>query len=248
MGSIGIGPTIRGRPARPFASVMLGAAMMRGVKVAPETKVYELLAGMGPFQNPNPVKSKITLTHLMTHTSGLACNDNDDASPGNENTMQAQRDQPLQFGAYHWNLMPTDEGYLGGGAWLRPRDLLKIGQVYLDGGTWRGRRIVDSAWVTRSTTSLVHITPATTGLDEEQFSEFYGGGEDGLAWHLGGVRSGDRVHPSYMATGNGGQVLLVVSTLELAVAFTGGNYRQGGIWGRWGNEIVGGAIIPAVRR
>ena len=30
----------------------------------------------------------------MTHTSGLACDDNDDASPGNEVTMGTQRDQP----------------------------------------------------------------------------------------------------------------------------------------------------------
>ena len=30
----------------------------------------------------------------MTHSAGLACNDYDDASPGNENTMQTQREQP----------------------------------------------------------------------------------------------------------------------------------------------------------
>src|ERR1044072_5704543 len=43
---------------------------------------------------------------------------------------------PLQFGKWHWNLMPTGEGYLGGGAFLRPRDLLKIGQMYMNGGLW----------------------------------------------------------------------------------------------------------------
>ncbi len=283
-----------------FASVMMGAAMMRGAKVAPETGVYDLLAGMGPFANPDPRKSRITLAHLMTHTSGLACNDYDDESPGNENTMQAQRQQPdwwkytldlpmahepgtryaycsanmnlmggalttatgtwlpeffhrtvarpLQFGPYHWNLLPTDEGYLGGGAWLRPRDLLKIGQVHLDGGTWRGERIVDASWVARSTASHFHISPATTGLDAEQFGDFYGEGDDAYAWHLGGVRSGERAYPGYAATGNGGQILLVVPELELTVVFTGGNYRQGGIWSRWGDEIVGGEIIPAMKR
>jgi CubicO group peptidase (beta-lactamase class C family) len=283
-----------------FASVLLGAAMRQGLPIAPETKVYDLLVGMGPFANPDPRKSQVTLAHLMTHTAGLACNDNDDASPGNEGTMQRQRQQPnwwkytldlpmahepgtryaygsanmnlmgaalttatrtwlpelfertvarpLQFGLYHWNLMPNDEGYLGGGAWLRPRDLLKVGQTYLDGGVWHGRRVVDASWVKRSTAPHFHISPASTGIEPEQFGEFYGEGDDGYAWHLGRVRSPNRDYASYAATGNGGQVLLVVPELELAVVFTGGNYGQGGIWGRWGDEIVGREIVPAIRR
>ena len=283
-----------------FASVMLGAAMMRGAELAPETPVYDLLAGRGPFANPDPRKSKITLAHLMTHTSGLACDDNDDASPGNEGTMQSQRQQPdwwkytldlpmahdpgsryaycsaninllgaalttatgnwvpeffertvarpLQFGRYYWNLIPNGEGYLGGGAFLRPRDFLKVGQTYLDGGVWKGRRIVDSSWVTRSTAPYVHISPATTGLDAKQFPNFYGEGDDGYAWHLNKLRSGDRTYREYEASGNGGQLLIVVPELDLAVVFTAGNYRQGGIWGRWRDEIVGKEIIPAIRR
>ena len=62
-----------------------------------------------------------------------------------------------------------------------------------------------------------------------------------------GVRSEKRANPGYAATGNGGQVLLVIPELELAVVFTGENYRQGSIWGRWGNKIGGGAIVPAIR-
>lgn len=283
-----------------FASVLLGAAMMNGTKIAPETKVYDLLAGMGPFAHPDPRKSQIDLAHLMTHTAGFACDDNDDASPGNENTMQTQRREPnwwkhtldlpmahdpgrryaycsanmnlmgaalttatgtwlpelfertvarpLQFGPYHWNLMPTDEGYFGGGSWLRPRDLLKIGQAYLDGGVWRGRRIVDASWVTQSTAPRIKISPETTGLDPDQFSESYLEGADGYAWHLLAVRSGERTYRGYEASGNGGQLLIVVPELDLVVVFTGGNYRQGGIWNRWPDEIVGGGIIPAIRR
>ena len=283
-----------------FASVLLGAAMRRGVPVAPDSKIYELMNYRAPFANPDPRKARITLAHLMTHTSGLACDDNDDASPGNEGTMQAQARQPdwwkytldlpmahepgtryaycsantnlvggaltaasgawlpelfdqlvarpLQFGRYHWNLQPNDEGYLGGGAWLRPRDLLKVGQAYLDGGTWRGTRIVDEAWVRESTSPRFHISPATTGLSQEQFGEAYLEADDGYAWHLGRVRSGEKSFPSYAATGNGGQILLVVPELELAVVFTGGNYRQGGIWLRWVDDIVGGDIIPAMKR
>ena len=281
-----------------FGSVMLGAAMMDGAPIGPEAPAYALLAARGPFANPDPRKERITLAHLLTHTSGLACNDNDDASPGNEETMSSQRGQPdwwkytldlpmahepgsryaycsaninlvgaalttatatwlpalfdrtvarpLQFGPYYWNLMPTGEGYLGGGAYIRPRDLLKIGQAFLDGGVWNGRRIVDSAWVALSTAPHAEITPATTGLSADDFGNFYGEGVDGYAWHLGSLRAGGRSYRTYAASGNGGQVLLVVPELELVAVFTGGNYMQGGIWGRWGQEIVGDQIIPAM--
>ena len=57
-----------------------------------------------------------------------------------------------------------------------------------------------------------------------------------------------RTVPGYAASGNGGQVLLVIPEYELAVVFTGGNYRQGGVWGRWAQQIVGDQILPAIRR
>lgn len=283
-----------------FGSVMLGAAMMNGAPLSPQTGIYTLLAGRGPFANPDPRKERIALSHLLTHTAGLACNDNDDASPGHEGTMQGQREQPdwwrytldlpmahdpgaryaycsansnlvgaaltvgtetwlpelfdrtiarpLGFGRYHWNLMPTGEGYLGGGAYLRPRDLLKIGQVFLDGGTWHGRRIVDSAWIALSTAVHAEITPATTGLSPDEFGNFYGVGKDGLAWHLGTLTSGGRAYPEFEASGNGGQLLIVVPDAQFVVVFTGGNYGQGGIWGRWRQEIVADALIPSIRR
>jgi CubicO group peptidase (beta-lactamase class C family) len=283
-----------------FSSVMLGAAMMRGVAISPDTRIYPLLAAMGPFANPDPRKQRITLAQLMTHSAGLACNDNDEASPGNEDRMQSQRGEPdwwkytldlpmafdpgvryaycsanmnlvggaltaatrtwlpeyfertvarpLQFGRWHWNLMANGEGYLGGGAFLRPRDLLKIGQAYLNGGVWNGRRIVPAAWVTASTTPRIEISPETTGYSAEEFGNYYGHGWDGLAWHLGALNVGGREVPTYAAGGNGGQVLLVVPAYDLVIVFTGGNYGQGGVWGRWGQTIVGDRIIPALGR
>lgn len=280
-----------------FASILLGAAMESGAPINPETRVYDLMMGLGPFENPDPRRQSITIAHLLTHTAGLACNDNDDNSPGNEGVLWRQDDpnlwrytlnlpqahdpglryaycsanlnlvggalnaatgeslpelfdrviaRPLQFERYYWNVMPNGEGYLGGGAHMRPRDLLKVGQMYLDGGVWRGRRIVSEAWVERSTSPRIEITPETTGLSEEEFSNFYGRGVDGYAWHRYGVRVGDRVVEEYEANGNGGQLLIVVPEYELVVVFTGANYMQGGIWSRWRDEIVGGVIIPAI--
>ena len=155
---------------------------------------------------------------------------------------------PLQFGEWHWNLMPNDEGYLGGGAYLRPRDLLKVGQVYLDGGVWKGKRIVSAAWVKESTAPRIKISPETTGLSAEDFQNYYSEGEDALAWHHNGLRAGDRRYAAYAATGNGGQLLYVVPELELVAVFTGGNYMQGGIWSRWANELIGGYIVPGIKK
>ncbi|HKR24840.1 MAG TPA: serine hydrolase domain-containing protein, partial [Allosphingosinicella sp.] len=283
-----------------FASVMLGGLMRRGTAIGPDSRIYAMLERQGPFANPHPDKAAITLTHLMTHSSGLACNDNDEESPGNEDRMQSQTAQgdwwrytldlprahppgtryaycsgnmnlvgaaltqasgtwlpelfdqlvaePLQFRGWHWNLMPTGEGYLGGGAYVLPRDLIKLGQTFLDGGVWNSRRIVDAEWVARSTAQAIEITPATTGLDGEAFGNSYGpGGADGLAWHLGTVPAGGRTYRAYNASGNGGQILVVVPELELVVVFTAENYGQGWIWGRWGDELVGGMIVPAIR-
>lgn len=155
--------------------------------------------------------------------------------------------QPLDFGPYQWNLMPNGKGYLGGGVYLRPRDMLKIGAVHAAGGVWKEQRILASAWVKESTTPVVDITPETTGMTVESFQNSYFGGAAAYEWRIDRIRSGDRDYSYYSATGNGGQMVLVVPELELAAVFMGGNYRQGGIWGRWPNEIIGGHIIPALR-
>jgi len=110
------------------------------------------------------------------------------------------------------------------------------------------RRIFDSSWVARSTSPYVEISPATTGLDKDRFREFYNEGEEAYAWHLNRLRSGDRMYREYEVSGNGGQLLMVIPELELVVVFTAGNYGQGGIWGRFRDQIVPQEIIPAIRR
>ena len=210
--------------------------MLDGAKISPQTKLYEVMAPLGPFGNPDPRKDRITLAHVMTHTTGLACDDNAESpSPGGEDVMQTQRAQPnwwkftldlpivhepgaryaycsggisltggaltmatgewlpalfdrtiakpLQFGSYYWNVMPTGEGYLGGGAFVRTRDFLKVGQAYLDGGVWNGRRIVTEAWVKDSIAAQARISPETTGVSGDAFANDYYDEDEGYAWH-----------------------------------------------------------------
>ncbi|WP_430429453.1 serine hydrolase domain-containing protein [Parasphingorhabdus sp.] len=154
--------------------------------------------------------------------------------------------KPLKFGPYHWALAPNGEGYLGGGAYMRPRDILKIGAMFAANGAWNGNQIIDEAWVKESTAPKVAISAQTTGMSPEQFGNNYFGGSQAYIWRTDVVKSGETSYRSYEASGNGGQLLIIVPELDLVVGFTGGNYRMGGIWGRWRDQIVGGHIIAAM--
>ena len=272
-----------------FASILLGAVMQRGARVTPQTTIASLLTAEAPYANPDPRKAQITLAHVMTHATGLACDDNVDDSPGNESVLQSQTAQPnywkymmdlpmlqnpgahyaycsgtmnlmsgvltrasgmwlpalfhetiagpLQFGTYQFNLSPALEGYLGGGAFLRPRDWLKVGQTYLDGGVWNGTRIVPKTWVETSTSKQ---------MEWPYRDENVSAGTDGFAWHLNTLSSGGKAYREYEANGNGGQFLIVVPELDLVVVFTAGNYLFGGVWGRFRSELLPNVIIPAI--
>jgi CubicO group peptidase (beta-lactamase class C family) len=65
--------------SKTITSIMAGAAMHRGAVLSSATTL---------------TNSPITLGNLLSHSSGKACNDDDDASPGNEDTMQSQHAQP----------------------------------------------------------------------------------------------------------------------------------------------------------
>ena len=150
--------------------------------------------------------------------------------------LQTHLFKPLDFQNAYWNVMPNGEAYLGGGAQLRTRDLLKIGQLYLDDGKWLGQQIIDPEWVATSIKPKIEITPATTGLEESTFRNFYFGGIDGFAWHLHSITVGGQTYKTYEASGNGGQLVVVVPQLGLVVGMTGGNYMEGRIWVNGGRK------------
>jgi CubicO group peptidase (beta-lactamase class C family) len=145
--------------------------------------------------------------------------------------FRANLAQPLDIRHYHFNLMPNGDGYGAGGLYLRPRDQLKLGQLFLAGGVWNGRRVVSSDWVAQSTREHA----------------IYSGHSYGLAWHLRTVAVGTRRYSLYAAEGNGGQLVIVVPDLQLVVQFSGGNYGAFPVWIKCVTELLPGFILPAVR-
>jgi CubicO group peptidase (beta-lactamase class C family) len=136
---------------------------------------------------------------------------------------------PMQMRGYHLNLMPDGDAYLAGGIYMRPRDMLKLGQLYLDGGVWHGRRLVDRRWIDASVTRH-----ATFGPNHDY----------GYAWHLHAFRVGGHDYRVYAAEGNGGQFVIVVPELDLVVAITAGNYGEFSVWYPL-QQLVTDYVIPS---
>jgi CubicO group peptidase (beta-lactamase class C family) len=144
--------------------------------------------------------------------------------------------RPLQFGLYHLNLMPTGSVYTGGGAYLRPRDELKLGQVYLSGGLWNGQRIVSQKWVELST--AYHATFIRPVVDIDLNHQY------GYGWHIHQFTVAGHVYREYAAEGNGGQLVMVIPEVDLVVAINGGKYGSLD-WYRWALEVLPRYLIPA---
>ncbi len=76
-------------------SLLAGAAVDRGLLRADEPVLQRL--GYATFANPDPRKNRITLTDLLSNQSGLACDDYDRTSPGNEVKLYETPDWPRAF-------------------------------------------------------------------------------------------------------------------------------------------------------
>src|SRR5690606_35918749 len=82
--------------------------------------------------------------------------------PAHEYAMRHLFD-PLGITSWHWKVTPTGHPDAEGGLYLSPRDLAKIGQLYLEDGVWEGERILPASWAREATGRHVqHIRADTT--------------------------------------------------------------------------------------
>lgn len=97
---------------------------------------------------------------------------------------------------------------------MTSHDLLKIAQLYLDGGAWQGRRIVPAAWVKASITPHARIDQDT---------------EYGYLWWLKSFQAGTKRYPAFFMSGNGGNKIIGLPSLDMAVAIASTNYNTRGM-------------------
>ena len=118
--------------------------------------------------------------------------------------------EPMGIAPVEWNRIRGDTD-AGGGLRLRPRDMVKIGQLVLAGGNWNGRQLVSRAWIDAS---MVKRTTASAKYDY------------GYLWWLGRSPYNEREVRVLAALGRGGQSIRIVPELDLVVAVTAGYYQD----------------------
>lgn len=104
--------------------------------------------------------------------------------------------------------------YFGGGMYLTPKDMLKFGELYLNKGKWKSKRILSKKWVENSIKNYRNL---------ENVPDKNGYGY--LWWHNTYQLNGKSVR-TIEARGAGGQYIIVIPSLKAVVVITSGNYRN----------------------
>ena len=112
---------------------------------------------------------------------------------------------PLGITDYEW--WDLEGGLIDapGGLHLRPRDMAKLGQLFLNGGTWRGQRIVSEDWVTMSSHTQIEVDRSP---------------DYAFQWWCGDFSYQGRQVFMSVASGHGGQKIFVVPRFDLVAVLT----------------------------
>ena len=115
------------------------------------------------------------------------------------------------------NLPKSDDTFFASSAlYLRPRDMAKLGQMFLQEGLWNDQRIVSADWIRESVKKSIRL-PSNHSLP--YFAESYG-----YQWWLGTFYT--KKIKAYAAAGFGGQFIIVMPEINMVVVITAGNWDK----------------------
>jgi CubicO group peptidase (beta-lactamase class C family) len=148
--------------------------------------------------------------------------------------------EPLRMSGWSWYRNPSDGfPHTGGGLLLRPRDMLKVGQLVLDGGRWGGQQVVPESWIQASTR---RAAVPTFGFGSHPMGY-------GYLWWIGSLdhplNPRDETGDVIVASGTGGQWIFVVPKYDLVMVSTGWNQD-----GRWISafDFLFTDVLPSIRQ
>ncbi len=123
--------------------------------------------------------------------------------------------EPLGIDDLEWQDSPTGQVQTGGGLGLRSRDLLKLAQLYADGGAWNGEQVVPESWV--ATSIRPHAAFSSPGGDEYEY---------GYLWWIRSLEVEGEAVTIILMSGSGGNLVALVPNLEVVVVITSENFGR----------------------
>ena len=118
---------------------------------------------------------------------------------------------PLGIVKFRWLKDSTGFCHAGGGLFLKPVDIMKIGVLVMNNGKWKNLQLISEDWIKKATRSYL-----TTSFDISTY---------GYCWWIRDRRTiGDKTTKVLSAEGAGGQKLYIFPEYKLIVAFTEHNY------------------------
>ena len=150
-------------------------------------------------------------THLLSATLSRA------AGRSTHDFARSHLFDPLGIGPSAWARDRQGIHVGGNNLSLRPRDMLKFGQLYLNRGRWGGEQLLPWQWVDRSTRPAGLAAPRGRG-------RIYGG--YGYLWWLRGPRE----RGAYIASGYGGQYIYVSPAEDMVVVVISTEVSKGRDW------------------
>jgi CubicO group peptidase (beta-lactamase class C family) len=94
--------------------------------------------------------------------------------------------------------------------YMTPRDMGKIGQLILNKGVWGDQQIVSERWIEESTAAQTKITDMDYGYQWWR-----------IPFRLHNIQT-----TATVATGNGGQYIMIFEEFNMVAVFTGGAYNS----------------------
>lgn len=135
-----------------------------------------------------------------------------------ENFAQSYIFEFLGISNWNWRTGPNQITNTGWGLDLRPRDMLKFGELYLKKGVYHNVQIVPQNWITQSTETKISAGPNYNYA--YQWWRFSDTSSIGMAL---------KINDLFFAWGYGGQFIFVMPHLNTVVVSNGGNFENSSI-------------------
>jgi len=163
------------------------------------------------------------LSPILSHATGMPA----------DRYAQTNLFDPLGIHDAQWVYSPLGIPQTGGGLRLSSRDLLRFAELYRNHGVVDGKQIVSKEWVASSTTPHAHIPDQV-----DDYGYFW--------WIKPFTAAGGASYPAFYMTGNGGNKVVVIPSLELTIVITSTNYNTRGMHQQT-EKLITDYILPAAQ-